>query len=297
MHITKKNHFIPCFWTAYWNNEYFKLKRENPSCQISARDKKIFVLNLKNNNIFSKKTEEVFFEKNTGIAIITSEKALEYAKRKSPENYEKVKEEYSSDMKLDFENHFSIMEQCYKERLENLILNDSIINDEEKTGLSLLLVYQILRHPNTLNPIEKLFKINGMEKFEMFFSLKERLSDVEGLAKLSIPFLFPKWKIYKLKTSIFPLCDNPVLIKNQHLMFAFAPNIMLEIDLKENSNVIQKCKIKNRISFFKKREFIKRTILNSTKEIVFGDKKLLEKIKKSNTYKKHRANLISRMVT
>lgn len=287
MSITKKNHFIPCFWSAYWNYEYLSLKRENSNHQSSARNEKVFVLNIKNNSIFNKKTEDIFFEKNAGIAIITPEAALNYALKNAPETYEDVKKKYNTDVTLDFENHFTIMEQCYKGGLEELVLTNDFIGDEQKAQLCSLLFYQILRHPNLLNPIEKMFKQHGMEKFEMFYSLKEKMSSIEELAKLSIPFVFPKWKIYKLKKNVFPLSDNPILIKNESLMVALAPNIMLEINLKENTNIIQPCIIKKRISYFKKREFIKRTIISSNKEIIFGDVELLEKIKKLKVYIKH----------
>lgn len=287
MPITTRTHYNPCFWTAYWNFDYLKAKRENPNFGKTARKQQIFSLNLKSDKILNTKTEDVFFEKHVGIATITPEAMKTYINRNFAENKEEILQDYQSELILDFENHFSFMEEAYKVHLEKLILTNEKIDTEYKTYLTTFIVHQILRHPGLLGQMTNVYKSDGMEKFEMLYDLKAKLSNTQEMAKLYGPIVAPRWTIYKLDKNIFPLCDSPILGVNFHIMVAVAPNIMIEIDLKRKWNDIEDCKIKNKIGFWKYRKFINRTIRNSSREIIFGDIDILKKIQKSNTYKRH----------
>lgn len=267
MAITKKNHYNPCFWTAYWNFKYLDFKKANPNQTKPVREIELFALNLSSNKILLTKTENIFFEKKAGIASIMLNDGGEGT--------------------FDFENHFTIMEDCYRKSLENLILYTNKVDDEEKARLTSFIVFQILRHPSMLNPMEILFRNCGMTKSEMLISLKQKLSSVTETIKLSIPFLLPKWTIYKVSKNIFPLSDNPMLFENGTLMFAISPDILIEMNLNEKGTKIQGCRIKTKISYLKYRKFINRTIRSATREIVFGNTELLEKVRKSSEYKKH----------
>lgn len=289
MTLTIRTHFNPCFWTSYWNFEYLKRKRENPELKENARKKEIFVLNLKSDKIYTDITQNVFYKKKLGLAEITKEGALGFTKRNFPEELENIQNRYDEDdseMTLDFENLFSLMEESYKVYLEDLIIYNKPIKDNEKAYLTFFILFQALRNPNSLDDMTEIYKANGMEKFELLVSIKHRISNFIGLAELTTPFSVPTWNIYKLKKNIFPLSDNPVLARNGHLMIAIAPNIMLELDLKEKCTQVNPVYIKTKISYFKKREFIKRTIENSSREIIFGEENILRKIKKSRRYKK-----------
>lgn len=261
--MTIKNHYIPCFWAAYWNFDYLNSKRTIIDHKDIVREKTIFVLNLRINKILKTTTENVFFEKKSGIAKVTP------------------------DTTLDFENIFSIMEEAYKDNLESVILSNKIIDEESKALLTSFIVYQTLRHPNMLNSMTEFYKTAGLEKYQMLLSLKAKLSNPNEMLNLFAPILVPKWTIYKLNKNVFPLSDCPILGRNKHLMIALAPNIMLEIFLDRATSKIEPCIVKNRISYFKYRKFIRRTIYNSSREIIFGSLELLEDIQKSCIYSKH----------
>jgi hypothetical protein len=287
--LTIRTHFNPCFWTCNWNFDYLKRKRINPNLNENARKKEIFVLNLKSDKIYTDITQNVFYKKKLGLAKITKEGALDFTRRNFPKELESIKNRYDKDdseMTLDFEIFFTLMEESYKVHLEELIINDKPITDTEKAHLTFFILFQALRNPNSLDDMTELYKANGIEKFELLVSIKHRISNLIGLAELTAPFAVPTWNIYKLEKNTFPLSDNPVLARNGHLMVAISPNIMLELDLKEKCMKVNPVYIKTKISYFKKREFIKRTIENSSREIIFGEEKFLQKIKKSKTYKK-----------
>lgn len=275
--MTIKNHYIPCFWSAYWNFEYLNAKRENFDYSYQSRKVNLLTLNLKSNKIYTVKTEDIFLEKKLGLAKVLS-------KADSSENNK------ADEITYDFENLFTAMENSYKDALENLITNHKKIDEETKFFLASIIVCQNLKNPILLKDMEDFYKIFGMGKIEMLNSLHSKLSDYQQLAKFYVPIITPKWKIYIIKKNIFPICDNHILGRNHNIMFAVAPNIMIEIDLKEDNYYIGQCVIKRKISYFKYREFIKRTIRNTSKNIVFGEKELLLKIQKSNTYKKHLKN-------
>jgi hypothetical protein len=288
MPLTIKNHYNPCFWTAYWNFDYSQSKKEKLSIKIAPRKQKVYCLNLKSNKILHLKTEDVFFVKRAGIATITPEVVKGYLSYNDGEEYEEeILENYKTDVILDFENHFTFMEEAYRKHLEKLIVTNDEIDTEYKVYLTTFIVHQVLRNPIMLNQMEKTFSLLGMEKFEVLFSLKEKLSNSDQMMGLYAPIVIPQWKIYKTAKNLFPLSNSPMLGKNQNIMIPVAPNIMIEVNLKQRCSNVRGCKVKTRISFWKYRDFIRRTIKGSTKEIIFGDEELLRKIQKSKLYKKH----------
>ncbi len=289
MNLTNKTHYNPCFWTAYWNFNFLINKRLNPDFNESPRKKEVFVLNLKSDKIYKDVTQNVFWKKKFGLAKITKEGALNFTKRNFPDNLKEIVERYEKDeseMTLDFENLFSIMEDSYKKHLQEVVLENKPVTDFEKAHLMFFILFQMMRNPNSLDRLINIYKLNGWEKFEVFVFIKHMLSDKTELGKLTTPFVVPTWKIYKIKRNKFPLSDSPVMIRNHNLMVALAPNIMLEINLAEKCDKVMPCIIKKRLSIFKYRKFLKRTIENSSKEIIFGEATLLEKLKNSRTYKR-----------
>ena len=94
MGITKKNHYNPCFWTAFWNPEYLDASRSGETLDTKPREQVIYSLNLKSNKILRLKTENIFFDKGAGLATITRDNALDYCKRAFPNEYKGLKKYY-----------------------------------------------------------------------------------------------------------------------------------------------------------------------------------------------------------
>lgn len=290
LEITEKNHYNPCFWTAFWNFDYLQNKRKGSLSNDKPRDQKIFSLNLKSNKILSLKTRNVFVEKGAGLAVIKKEDALSFYKRMHPQKLEELKEYYKtnpSELILDFENHFTGFENLYKEPLERAIINGTINCIEDKVFLSFFIMIQVIRNHNHLKGMEFLFESIGQKKFEMFYNLKHTLSDTNELMKLIEPFFVSKWVVYKTSDFKFPLSDNPVLIRPLHILIPLGPDLLLEIDLKKKVSVSNFCTAKHGIPFWTYLKFRKRTIENSSREIIFGEASILARWQKSRLYKKH----------
>lgn len=289
MGITEKNHYNPCFWTAYWNFDYLSNKRKGEQKKDKAREQQIFSLNLKSNKVLQLKTQNAFVDKGAGLAVITKDDALDFCKRMHPESYQELYEYYrtdSSELTLDFENHFSGIENQYKDHLERAIISESINTIEDKFFLSFFLVTQLLRNHNHLQETISLFKSNGKKKFEMFLNLKHALSNQNEVRKWVEPYLFSKWKLYKTSSFKFPLSDNSVLLRPFHVFLPLAPDLLLEIDLKKKVSEKNVCTTSKGLPFWKYAKFRKRTIENSSREIVYGEENLLVKWQSSKLYKR-----------
>lgn len=77
MEITKRTHYNPCFWTAYWNPDYYQSAIQGLKVGQKPRDQMVYSLNIKANKILRTKVKSVHYEKNLGVAEITYEEALE----------------------------------------------------------------------------------------------------------------------------------------------------------------------------------------------------------------------------
>lgn len=265
----------------------FESKKVNLEFNQNVRETKVNTLNLKSNRLLVCKTENIFFQKKAGIAKLTKEGINKSLERIFPNQNIKNHDENLIDSIIDFENHFTTIENTYKKSLEKVILTNEKLSLEDRVDLSTFIVFQLFRSPFFLNKMIAEFENNEMEKFELLITFKNILSKKESLIKFIGQYLFSEWRIYKISKNIFPLSDNPIMIKDKNLMVALAPDILLELNLKKTEKNIENFIYKKRITYFKQHEFIKRTIKNSSIEIIFGNEEKLKNIQNSNAYKKH----------
>lgn len=292
--ITEKNHYNPCFWTACWNSAYLSSLRKSDTIRGRPRDEEVFNLNLKSNKIIKCKTKNVFYEKRAGIAEIKKEDALDYCNRAFPNEYDGLRshyEEHPKDHFLDFENHFTCIEDLYKPYLENVIVRRAIESIQEKTFLSYFIFTQIFRNHNHWLEAVSVFEQNKMAKFEMILGFKQDLTNRDSLIRLISPYLLSTWKLYRTKENKFPLSDNPVLIRPLHIFLPLAPDLLLEVELNKKTSLEEICSHFEEVPSNVYEEVIRRTIENSSREIVFGKKELLEDLQKNEIVKQHLKNI------
>ena len=169
MKITKKNHYNPCFWTAYWNPQYYNSVLSNTNCSLDPRKQKIYSLNIRANNILDTTIENVHYEKHLGIAKITSDSAKKYCRKYYPEGYNelsKLFEENPNSLFLDIENIFTSLEQneAYKILL-SVIKKNKIENSDEKIFLSSFIILHNLRNHALMKSMVEISEKVGNEKF------------------------------------------------------------------------------------------------------------------------------------
>lgn len=286
MPITKKNHYIPCLFTAFWNFDYYSNQTTRESQK--ARKQIIYSLNIKSNKILTTTTENVFYEKGMGIADVTHESALDFAKRNNPLEFKNVlhakKSEYD-DLVIDFENFYTAMDNIYESPIKEIILKNNIENISDKTWIASFIIDLYIRNYQNQNSYLEEFKLKKKPKFELFWELKKTLSNRKCLEKMIIPLVASEWILYKETEFKFPICDIPLLINNKNILFAISPKMLLQIEYNKKVLPENICTIKNKSSDFIYREFIKRMILNANREIIFNDFRVLESLRNSKLIK------------
>ena len=278
MQITKRNHYNPCFWTAYWNSSYYS-KALKGDISLDARKQVVFTLSVKANKILKIKVEDVHYEKSLGIAEMTPDAIKDFCKRNFPEKYEsicKYVQDHPETLYLDFENFFSGVEntQIYRV-LPTIISKQRVDTEEERTNLACFVYMHDFRCHATMTSLIQLSEEAGIKKFEYFWQLQNAWSDTDFLFSQVIPLIKSSWQIFRTEIDVFPLCDSPILGSDKDVLVALSPRLLLRIDItkkQENLPVVEPMPApKELIS-----EFRVRTISNTFREIIFSQRKTLQ---------------------
>ena len=285
MTLTKKTHYNPCFWTAFWNHEYFCHDYRD---SVSAREQSIYSLNLKGNKILKTKVEKVFYEKKMGLLELKFDDYLLFTEKYFPQEYKRVikdSDNFFCNYVIDNENFFSAIDDCHADFIRIVISKNNITTTEEKCKVALFIVDIMIRNHKNFERIRTTNKEANRTDADFFWHFREHLTNPKFLLCLASPLIGSKWVIYATQNFKFPLCDTPVLLTNTNLMFALSPKMLIEIDFRKISSPDSRCNIKKNISNIKYREFMRRTIQNTHREIIFGNEDILKKWKESEVYK------------
>lgn len=297
MDITHRTHFNPCFWTAFWNKDYYEKYQKNPSIKKDCRKQIVYSLNLRAGNILKSKIENVHFEKGLGTSEITPDKARDYCKRVFPEKYDeldKYLKSHPDTLILDFENVFSAIENSPAyQSLIDVIQKEKISMREEKANIATFIVLHNMRNHSIINSMIEISDKLGEHNFEHFIWLKHAWSNPGVLYHLVYPLIESQWILYKTKDHTFPLCDSPIMSKNGSIMVALSPRMLLEINMRTKTD-LEKWAEKDYIPKFKLNEFRRRTISHSFVEIVFNERETLEVWQRTKEYKR-RVRLLSNL--
>ena len=76
--FTRRNHYNPCFWTALWNEDYFREYCSDTARGSSPRDQVVYALNLHAAKVLRTTVEKVHFHKDLGVAEIDPESARRF---------------------------------------------------------------------------------------------------------------------------------------------------------------------------------------------------------------------------
>lgn len=293
MNIARKNHFNPCFWTAYWNRDYYSQvattgKRSNP------RSQRVFALNVKANKVVNLTVENVHYDKHLGVAEVTPHDLKAFCKRYFPEEYESVCRDLDADPEtvyLDFEPVLSGIEntQAYQV-LHDVIPKQRIDTQIERSFVASFLYIHMLRGHAILNSLVQLAELGQRPKFELFWEIKHALSDPLFLGRQVIPFYEAEWTLYSSSTDDFALCDSPVLGGESIGFTAISPHLLLQFDLSKkcsNDGTVVASPVTDDILS----EFRERTIGNTFREIISSNQRLLESWQKTDAFQHRHAIL------
>lgn len=279
MQFTKRNHFNPCFWTAFWNPAYYDNAIAGSPRQMVARKQQVHVLNIKSGQIYKKAVDNVHFDKNLGIAEITPAQIRDMVKRRHPDDYEQFcreLEDHPYNVFIDFETVLTGIENgpAYETLLE-VITKCRIKTGLQRALLAGFVIVHWHRSHALLNSMIELSEEVGTTKFELLIDLKESLGNVNYLGPLTMTIAPFRWKYYFLKRDTFPLNDSPVFIEPSSVMMALSPRMLLVIDrtqpLRRESISCANFIPPDLLDCFRRR-----TIANTFREIIFSSAELLE---------------------
>jgi len=287
--LTKNNHTNPCKWIAYWNENYYKSKICSISSNLNARKQEIYSLNIKSNKIFKTITEKVHVETKIGYATITPTMMIDFCKKNYPNKLSELSEYLEQDpcdLIMPLEQIFDSFESTPTfDTLLKVVQTEKINSRCDIGDLSTFIVCQFMRGHAFLNASIEYFKKAENELFEYFLFLKNTMSNPEILSALIEPLAISHWSIFKTDYHCFPLPDTPVLLNHKNIMIAISPRLLVEIDFKrrkENGS----WKIINNVPYKKIKEYKKRAIENTYKELIFHDQNILEELQKMACFQK-----------
>lgn len=268
--------------------DYFLNKQGGQSRTLEARKQRVFSLNIRANKVLLMSVENVHVDKDVGQAEITPDMARAFCKKYRPSEYKSF-DEYMKDhpvtLILDFESQLTGLENgpAYN-TLRAVILKERIDNRDEITNLSCFGFIQYLRSHAVFTSALRHLKDAGVERFEFYWLMKNAISDPGYLYLMVIRLATSRWTIYKTREHMFPLPDTPALIKPNNLMMALSPRMLVEIDMTIHNEEGAWCEVDG-IPKNKYREFRRRTIANTYKEIIFSEDSVLEEWRQTPEFK------------
>jgi hypothetical protein len=277
--FTKRNHYNPCAWIALWNATYFQAIVYGAKPTESAREQIVFVLNLRSCEIYESTVERVHWDKGLGVAEITPDAMKAFCRRWHPDRYNDISEFINANPEsifMDFEDILQAVEQmpAYESLIEAARLG-GISSPEHRGFLTCLLIIHAMRSHEMMQAMLEVTNSLGIAKWEYFWLLKNAWSNQALLMKATMPLACSRWTLYRTNSDRFPLCDSPVMIGPHTLMAILSPCLLLEVDLNVSGRE-DEWYVKDNISSSKFREFKRRAIKNSFKEIIFSERKELE---------------------
>ncbi|HEV8238450.1 MAG TPA: hypothetical protein VGS57_03700 [Thermoanaerobaculia bacterium] len=274
-----RNHYNPCFWTAYWNPDYYAAAVAGTTPLPAARDQVVYSLNVKGDRIFPTTVANVHYEKDFGPAELSRDDAEAFVKRHYPDRFQSDRQAHESahyPVFINFEQILTALEGMeHYDHLRTVIARGTLGSPMEKGMIACLVHLQALRSHGIMNSLVEWYGTLGVKKFEFFMLLKWALSNIDCLAEAIAPLALSHWVLYRTESDTFPLTDSPVLILPNSVMWALSPRLLLEIHRGRAAPESQ-WQTKNGIKRGKLAEFRRRTIGNTFREIIFSDRRTLE---------------------
>lgn len=273
MNLTKRNHYNPCFWTALWNESHYSRVVSSAEGNPSPRSQRVHALNVRSGAIYSTAVENLHFDKNLGLAEMTPDSMKRFCRRWFPEKYAEVAQyinEHPDTLTMDFENILGGTEKHGHGFLLDAARYGGFSSVQHKGFVTCLVVIQAMRSHEFMSSMVARTSAAGIQKWEYFWILKNMWADRVALARAITPLACARWTLYRTERHRFPLCDSPVMINRDNVMMTLSPRLLAEIDLTIQAPE-DKWLVRDGISGSKYREFRRRSIQNTFKDIVFSE--------------------------
>jgi hypothetical protein len=231
----RRYHYNPCFWTALWNERFFREYCTDTTRRTKARTQQIYTLNLRSNKILQTTVENVHYDK-IGMSEITPESMLRFTARYFPEQHQEMAryvETHPENLYLDFEATLTGMErlQGYDAVMRAAKLG-GLASTEHKGFLACAIVMQAMRsHELTASMLQEPMSA-VIDAWEWFWLIKNAWSNRLVLGRAVLPLALGEWTLWRTEAHCFPLPDSPVMIDKDNILAILSPRLLLRIDLR-----------------------------------------------------------------
>jgi len=296
--FTKRNHYNPCFWMALWCRGYFEKWQQDHLGSEIPRDQVVQSLNLISGKVYPTRVDACHFDKDLGVATITADSIRRFTKKWHPDKVKEIDDylqKNPDDLLMDFEDTLTFVENSgtYNALME-IAKEGELRSYTQKGMLACSLVIHAMRSHELMTAMTESPSSNlGLDKWEYFWILKNAWGDRYMLARSVTPLALGRWTLYRTAEMTFPLPDSPIMIGHSSLMAVLSPRLLLEIDLN--------WKYKEHLAFVvdgipssKYREFRRRAIGNTYKEMIHPDPDVLERIRGLSDFRRQTALLSSK---
>jgi hypothetical protein len=273
MNLTRRNHYNPCFWAALWNESHYLRVISNSTVTGTARAQRVHALNVRSGAIYQTAVDNVHFDKNLGLAEMTPDSMKGFCRRRFPGEYAQVAkyiDEHPETLTMDFENILTGTEKHGLTSLVDAARHCGFSSVEHKGFVTCSVVIQAMRSHEFMSTMARIAAAEGIEKWEYFWLLKGIWSDRSALARAVTPLACARWTLYRTAQHLFPLCDSPVMINRDNVMVTLSPRLLAEVELNVHA-AEDSWTVRDGISTSKYREFRRRAIQNTYKDILFSN--------------------------
>jgi hypothetical protein len=283
--FTRRNHYNPCFWTALWNEQYYRRYCSDAEQKGRAREQSVYALNFRADKIIPTTVDNVHFHPHLGVAEITPESSKRFCKRWYPDRYEQTAayvDQHPEVLYLDFEDILTGIETTghYSALLQAAKLGDFESAEHKGFLISILMIHAMRSYEFMSAAIEGMNAV-GIDKFEYFWLLRHAWSSRTFLARAVTAPALAEWTLWRTRNHAFPLCDSPVMISRDSLMATLSPRLLLEINL-DVHRPEGSWRLRDDVPKHKLAEFRRRSIANTFKEIIFHDPQVLQQWRSSS---------------
>lgn len=235
INLTSKPHFIPCFWSALWNKQYYSDFKSNSINQEKCREVRLFLLS-KNRKDSNPKAKRVFVWKKLGLIRITPHE-LRMMKTRGQGIFKSIGDNGVVDDETDrfdvsFEDIYSGIEKEVGYCNVLNIVKQGTVNSEDRIYISTFLVYHSLRSPYCISQLKLKYGHSENPEFEAYKEWYQWIigGKQERIAQLASLHYSSYWTLYNRETADVPLSDNPILQSGKKIYAILSPEYVLEID-------------------------------------------------------------------
>lgn len=277
--FTKRNHYNPCFWSALWCPTYYEKWLHGKTQSQVARNQVVYTLNFRSGHIHGAKVADVHYDKDLGVAEISSDSMRKFCRKWQPDMYGEIDAYLAANpeaLYMDFEDVLTFVENCgVYDPLMQIAKEGRIASPWQKGVLACMLVVHAMRSHELMTSMTKHTLPPDAQKWEYFWLLRNAWANPLILARAVTPIALGKWTLFRTSQHHFPLPDSPVMIGQYSLMAVLSPRLLLEVELDATKHK-GICVIRDRVPGSKYREFRRRAIRNTFKELVFSDDSILD---------------------